>query len=427
MKAIAALASLVTAATAAAVPASDTVVSYDGFKVYRVPVGESAAPIDDLIEKLELQTWEYSRQPGSFADIVVSPEKIELFEQQTAGLGAVTMHEDLGASIVAESAVDELYAFNDVSAMANATWFNNYHAYADHLTFLNELQSQFPSNAKVITSDSSLQNRPITGIHLYGSSGGGSRPGIIFHGTVHAREWITTMTVEYFAWTILSGLASSTEIRGFLDKYDFYLFPVVNPDGFVYSQTNDRMWRKNRQSVSGNSCLGTDINRNWNYQWSVTGGASTSACAQDYKGPSAASAPETKALASFAQGIKNSQGLKLYIDWHSYSQLFMTPYGYSCTARPSNNAELQTLATGAASALRAVHGTAFEAGPICSTIYKVTGGGVDYTQDVIQSDYVFTAELRDTGRYGFVLPAAQIVPVGQESWAAVRYLLINMR
>jgi hypothetical protein len=85
------------------------------------------------------------------------------------------------------------------------------------------------------------------------------------------------------------------------------------------------------------------------------------------------------------------------------------------------------LASGAASALRAVYGTSYDTGPICSTIYRVTGGGVDYAQDVIRADYVFTAELRDTGRYGFVLPAAQILPTGQESWAAVRYLLLNMR
>ena len=56
--------------------------------------------------------------------------------------------------------------------------------------------------------------------------------------------------------------------------------------GFVYSQTNDRLWRKNRQSTSGSSCLGHDINRNWNYQWATPGGASTDPCAQDFKGPS---------------------------------------------------------------------------------------------------------------------------------------------
>ena len=36
---------------------------------------------------------------------------------------------------------------------------------------------------------------------------------------------------EYFAFNLLTNYASNTEIRGFVDKYDFYIFPVVNPDG----------------------------------------------------------------------------------------------------------------------------------------------------------------------------------------------------
>lgn len=114
---------------------------------------------------------------------------------------------------------------------------------------------------------------------------------------------------EYFAYSFLSGFSSDTGVRTLLNKYDYYIFPVVNPDGmllplrlsiktfpflggltgcdgtgFVYTQTNDRLWRKNRQSTSGSSCLGHDINRNWNYQWATPGGASTDPCAQDFKG-----------------------------------------------------------------------------------------------------------------------------------------------
>lgn len=108
---------------------------------------------------------------------------------------------------------------------------------------------------------------------------------------------------------------------------------------------------------------------------------------------------------------------------------FFSPpaYGYSCTDVAPNNSELQSLARGAAAAIREVHGTSFQTGPICSTIYKATGNSVDYVSDVIGADYVFTAELRDTGRYGFVLPANQIVPSSEETWAGVRYLLQNMK
>lgn len=99
MKAAAAFATLFAAASASAV-------SYDGYKVYRVPVGESADDINALVSRLGLDTWENSGLPGTFADVVVAPDQIEIWEQESAGLGAEVMHEDLGASIAEESAVD---------------------------------------------------------------------------------------------------------------------------------------------------------------------------------------------------------------------------------------------------------------------------------------------------------------------------------
>lgn len=37
--------------------------------------------------------------------------------------------------------------------------------------------------------------------------------------------------------------------------------------------------------------------------------------------------------------------------------------------------------------------------------------------------YCFSFELRDTGRYGFLLPATQIVPTAEEMWMAIRTIL----
>lgn len=110
---------------------------------------------------------------------------------------------------------------------------------------------------------------------------------------MHAREWITSKTTEYIAYTLLTKYASDAAIKAVVDKFDFYITPVVNPDGFVYSQTTDRLWRKNRQTVSGNSCVGRDINRNWPYQWSATGGASTDPCSETYKGKKAVPTVDT--------------------------------------------------------------------------------------------------------------------------------------
>ncbi|KAL2195240.1 carboxypeptidase [Corynascus similis CBS 632.67] len=394
--------------------------SYDGYKVVRLTVGQDVAKVNGIIDRLGLTTWKGKPRAGAAADIVIPPSQADAFVAETTGMEAVTMHEDLGASIAQESTF-HIYA----AGSANATWFDSYHSYNDHIQFLEDLQSQFSKQSEIVSSGKSLNGKDITGIHFWGKSGKG-KPAVVFHGTVHAREWISTMVVEYVAYYLLNN-QDDAEVEGFLDKYDFIFFPFVNPDGFIYTQTEDRMWRKNRQSSSGSDCLGHDINRNWPYKWDVSGGASSNPCAEDFKGESEGDAPETEALSSWLKSTQAGQGVKLFIDWHSYSQLFMTPYGYSCTEVASNNEELQSLAKGAAAAIEEIHGTSFEAGPICSTIYKATGSSVDYTYDVVGADYVFTAELRDRGNYGFVLPPEQIVPTCEETYAGVRYLLQNMK
>ena len=104
----------------------------------------------------------------------------------------------------------------------------------------------------------------------------------------------------------------------------------------------------------------------------------------------------------------------------------MYPYGYSCTATVSNNAKYASLTNGAIAAVKAVHGTTFTGGPICNTIYQVSGDSVDYAYESAKAAYSMTVELRDTGNYGFVLPANQILPSGEETWAGLKYLLSNM-
>lgn len=107
--------------------------------------------------------------------------------------------------------------------------------------------------------------------------------------------------------------------------------------------------------------------------------------------------------------------------------LKITAYGYSCTVVTANNAEYQSLAKGVVAAIKAVYGTVFKAGPICPTIYQVSGSSVDYVTDVSKAKYTFTSELRDTGNYGFVLPADQILPSAVEAYAGLRYLLLNLK
>ncbi|KAJ4375924.1 hypothetical protein N0V83_001202 [Neocucurbitaria cava] len=393
-------------------------VSYDDWKVYRVNVGSNTAEFNALVSKLQLETWKGKPASSDVVDVMVPPSQVVDFETSTEGIETKVMHENLGQSIADE----DTFGIYAAGAAPNSTWFNSYHAIADHMQWITDLATAYPNNAEVISAGKSLEGRDIKGIHIWGSGGKGSKKGVVWHGTVHAREWITTMVVEYAAYQLLTNSAAAS----FKDTYDFYIFPIVNPDGFSYSQTSDRMWRKNRQTTPTASCIGRDINRNWPSHWDQRGGASTSPCDQDYKGPSAGDGVETKALKAQLDSIAAGKGIQLYMDIHSYSQLWMYPYGYTCSGVVPNSAKYASLTNGAIAAVKAVHGVTFTGGPICNTIYQVSGDSVDYAFEVAKANYSMTVELRDTGTYGFVLPANQIVPSGEEMWAGLSYLLKNM-
>lgn len=131
---------------------------------------------------------------------------------------------------------------------------------------------------------------------------------------------------------------------------------------------------------SGTSAKGTDINRNWPYKWEVSGGASTSPSAEDYKGQAAGDTPEVKVLKAFTDKLAAGKGIKLYIDFHSYGQYILLPYGYSCSKKATNDAKQESLAGGLQSAIAKPNGKKFTYGPICSTLYAATGGSTDVSE-----------------------------------------------
>ncbi|KAF3923061.1 hypothetical protein ABW20_dc0105246 [Dactylellina cionopaga] len=404
-------------AVAASPVSSDTQkVSHKGTKVVRLETHseKDVAFVKALVENLHLDTWTHGYNVNSHVDVAIPVGAQLEFNRlsKKAGLKTQIMHEDLGASIEEESQISaSIIADNKFRAQAagpDPNWFKAYHAYADHLTYLNDLVAAFPNNAEIVTSGQSTQGNVITGIHIWGQQKG--KPAVVLHSNVHAREWITSKVTEYFATNILQGTAKTLT-----DNYDYFIFPVVNPDGFIYSQKTNRMWRKNRLQDKSASCVGTDINRNWDYNWKLSGGASTSQCAEDYKGVSAGNTKEYQGLSKFIQGLVDTVGVKLFIDYHSYSQLILSPWGYTCDTPAPDEAEHMRVMTIWEAAMQKRYGTTFEYGPSCTTIYPTTGDSTDWTYGAAKIVHSYAVELRDTGRNGFILPPSQILPSGIEA------------
>ncbi|KAF2176588.1 zinc carboxypeptidase [Zopfia rhizophila CBS 207.26] len=393
-------------------------ISYSGHKVFRIKTQHQLNSVLKKLSSLSFDQWNHDIT--RHIDIAISPDQLAKFE--ALGLDAHCMHEDLGASIAAESRRTSVWK----RQVNDSSWYNTYHPYEDHKQYFNDLQASFPDNSETISSGTSYEGRDIFGIHLWGAEGPG-KPAVLWHGTVHAREWITAMVVEYLTLQLIQGYGNDNVTTSFLDKYDFYILPFVNPDGFVHSQTTERLWRKNRQPPppSGNSsCFGRDINRNWPYEWNSNPlGASTDPCSQTYKGEEPSDTPENQGLVKLVNELRDSSGIKLFIDWHSYGQYILSPWGYNCTLYADDLGQHTKLAAVTGDAIRETEGKTFTFGPSCSTLYATTGSSVDYIYGAGKADWAYTIELRDVGDFGFVLPPEQIRPSVEEQWLGQRVML----
>jgi hypothetical protein len=120
---------------------------------------------------------------------------------------------------------------------------------------------------------------------------------------------------------------SDTAITTMVNTREIWIVTSVNPDGSEYDIATGsyRSWRKNRQ---GN---GTDLNRNFGYNWGCCGGSSGSTGSETYRGPSAFSAPETQRVRDFVNSrvVGGVQQIKSNIDFHTFSELILWPYGYT--------------------------------------------------------------------------------------------------
>ena len=65
----------------------------------------------------------------------------------------------------------------------------------------------------------------------------------------------------------MGGYGVDPEATELVDRYDWYFLPLINADGYVYTWTEDRLWRKSRKPSPGTGCVGTDLNRNFDFQW----------------------------------------------------------------------------------------------------------------------------------------------------------------
>ena len=300
--------------------------------------------------------------------------------------------------------------------------WDQYHDLASTNAMLVSLQAAYPDKAALFVLGLSVEGRPINGIRISDDPANidPSEEAVFIVGCHHAREWITVEISLYIADRLLGAYASDPTIQELIDHHEIWIVPVLNVDGYQYTQVN-RWWRKNRRD-NGDGSFGVDLNRNYSYEW---GGMGTTPIpsGQTYHGPSPLSEPETQAVAAAFQARPFRAGMA----YHSYSQYVMSPWGYT-SAAPPDSPMMEALIAGMATEINLQHTNPlhdYVTGRWNVLLYAGSGIFVDwvYGEHGVPGLIVEARPRPGSGLQGFHLAEAQILETCVENYAGLLYMM----
>lgn len=331
-------------------------------------------------------------------------------------------------------------------------FFQDYQPLSVLYPWLRLLASLFPRQTTLTSIGLSAEGRDIPALRIRTNAdytpgdAHGSRQTILIVGGSHAREWISVSTTAYIAYSLITRYEHPEfpYITKMLNHFDVVFVPVLNPDGYEYTWTTDRLWRKNRQATSIPFCPGIDPDRSFAFGWDGHGNMDN-ACSDDYAGPRPLAATEARLLTEWARNetANNNVTFVSFLDLHSYSQEVLYPYSYTCDEAPPNLEDLEEVALGIAKSFRLTNGHYYGVESACegsvtfldkkkkTRVQSESQGGsaLDFFYHDMDVKLAFQIKLRDTGTYGFLLPRANILPTGEETYEAVvglgRWMLGN--
>ncbi len=286
------------------------------------------------------------------------------------------------------------------------------------------LAEGYPQRARLYEIGETIEKRSIVAIKISADPAQNlpEKTEILLVAMHHAREWIGVEVLLRMAEFLLEQYDYNPRIKEIVDAAEIWIVPMLNEDGYRYSWEKDRYWRKNRRHNADNS-YGVDLNRNYDADWGGEG-ASKKGSSDVYCGTAPFSEPETKAIRDLLDpknGFMDDPAG--FIDFHSYSQLILYPYG-NTEERSPREKEMAAIAQTMSDLIMAETGVAYEAIK-SSELYVATGAGSDWFHLAYEFRNSLTVELRPGGNElnGFSLPTEQIKGTARENVVATLYFI----
>jgi len=348
------------------------------------------------------------RLPGDRVDEV-------LVKLRTAGMEPQIEVEDVGQLVKKqEDSNVQVLAKREAAEDLTSLVVGRFARVDDIYAWLDEMARTYPEKASIFIAGKSYEGRQLKGLKI--GSKNPKAKAIWFHAGIHAREWAAHAACIWIINLLLT--SQDPSVTRLTEELTWYVIPVLNPDGYEYSHTTNRMWRKTRRPQTY-FCTGADPNRNWDAHWGTTG-VSSNACSDIYPGTHAFSEVEVRTTAQTILSLKDS--IKAYISFHAFSQLWLMPWGYT-TEKCEDYDDLYKLAREATDKVEKTHNTRWRAGPPSHILYAASGGSFDWVKATAGVKYAYALELRpDRMNPGFLLPADQIIPASEEAWAGVKHI-----
>jgi hypothetical protein len=323
-------------------PAYAQPVGYEGYQVVRVEITDEPE-LDTLRGLLTLhpdfELWSEALGIGPM-DVRVAPEAVPL-------LDAVDLCYDVLIADL-QKHIDELYGVHD--GRRGGDFFDVLRTYDEHVRFMTDLAAAYPDLTEMINLGLSVEGRPLWALRITGP--GEDKPGVLYHGAQHGNEQAGASVVAYAAYYILTNYDSDPDVAVLVDNVEWFLLPIMNPDGYVAYQ---------RYNANG-----VDLNRNW-------GGPGSGE--SPYGGPYPFSEPETAAMRDF---LLAHTGVRVHIDFHGYINMLLWPWGHTrrwC----QDHWTFHILGSEAQSLILDAGGGYYEIGPGNTTLYPTSGTSTDYS------------------------------------------------
>lgn len=301
----------------------------------RIPTPDEAS----LRQALSMGLDVVRARPGAFLEVLVGPGELDRI--LASGLTASVITENLGRELAERTKRSRAVTtgFGDGS-------MGGFYTLDETFAVLDSLIAYDPHGilSGLDTIGTSTYGRPIVALTVSDNPEiDEGEPEVLYDGLTHAREPMGMMNLIYFLEHLIDNYGSSPQVTYLVDERKLFFVPVVNPDGYainesIYVQEGDfGFWRKNARDNNENGIIddgdGVDLNRNFGYMWGYDNyGSSPEPSSEVYRGPNAFSEPETWALKDLCE----ARLFLLALNYHSYSDLLIYPFGYSDEETPDS-------------------------------------------------------------------------------------------